>query len=565
MLKRETSKKEQEIIDENIKEKIEEYVEKNYKKLVYFTENDGDEINFTKEVYDIIKILLPKEKDQEEYFYHFVDYFQKLLFEKDKKLTVPGSVTTDSIREIKEKSNNAICGDFDIRDLIFTWKTFCYKWQSEKISADGKEMLYDLGRVFRYSNDGKVLYITKRGSSITPIKITAEEPQFYCYVDQGDKQPKKMTLKSLCQTIYRRTPIVTGHIDFNPQLPIDDTEIFNLWRGFKAKKLARYDIKKIRKILNHIKMLVQTDEWYHWVLSWFSWIIKHPHIKTEKCLIFAGPQGIGKDFLGKLFAEYIIGYQNSVTLAGLDKLFQRFNSIVEGRILINAQELLVDKKTQRSVFEILKSIITEKYQTVEKKGIDVSIVIDCSNIFCSSNHKYECMYVEEDDRRFAIPELPGEEDVPDQEYFDELFSCCNQETADHFFTYLLQYDGLDVRNRHNMPFSHVKEINKQFSGGSSIEFVNFLINEKVEWEQFNFIPSEIKMDGKRFFISKQDFYRFYESWCDKYGHDACKHRNWFWRSIHGKIKSWKKLPKDRFNRLMLPKHIDPPRRNVIDI
>ncbi len=565
MLRRETITKESEILDENTREKIEEYVTKNYKKLLLFSKNDGDGVNFTKEVYDIIKFILPKEKDQEECFYYFTDYFQELTSKNCEKLNIPGSVTTSSIKEIKAEKDKPLCADFDTRDLKFTWIPFYDKWQGKTISEDGKEMLYDLSLVFRFSNAGKCLYIIKLDSPLTPMKISTIEPEFDCYVKQGEKAAKKMTLKSLCKTIYARTPIVVGQLEFNPDAPINSKNMFNLWRGFKAKRLPKYDMEKIRFPLDHLRELVQTDEWYHWCLSFFAAPLKKPYEKTEKCLIFAGPQGIGKDFLGELFINHIYGHEHAVSLGGLDKGLQKFNSNMEKRLFTNIQELFMDKKTSRAIFEILKFLITGKFQTIERKGIDPVTMMDCNNFFCTSNHRYECIHLEEDDRRFAIPELSDK--VHDKKYFDKLFSYCNQETADHLFTYLLEYNNLDVRDRNNIPYSNVKEINKLCSEQSSVAFIYFLEHNNVEWETYEFVPSEIKEEDGYYYVSKDHIYQFYVAWCKKHGYDIIK-VSWFWRSIMGKISSWKRKPdndRNRFNRLSFPDHIDLPTSRIIDI
>ena len=115
---------------------------------------------------------------------------------------------------------------------------------------------------------------------------------------------------------------------------------------------------------------------------------------------------------------------------------------MERRRLAVVNEMSSTREEFKTNFDKIKVYITDPYITIEPKGVNSYQIENISNLVLCSNHQ-DSIIVEKGDRRYTIFEV-GTKYMGNKKYFNELAKkCYNQEVANAFYTFLLNYDCLD--------------------------------------------------------------------------------------------------------------------------
>lgn len=433
--------------------------------------------------------------------------------------------------------NNTQFTHIDIRDETFYWGDFCSKWDGMYLK-NIEDMVKDLTRVYAYviSINGKSIQKVNIHESLKLFKNIPGHIEFkyYQYIDKN--QYKLCGIKDILMSEYGKK-IKYGSIIFEPYSPLStlsDVNNFNLFRGFKATVKHNINYDNIQPILHHIKTVFSGDneEWYKWILSWLSHLIKTPQIKTEKVLTLASKiHGIGKGIFFKWLIQYVMGDLHAVMINGLDKVTQRLNSIIEGKILVVIDE--VDNADKYgSAYNKLKSLITEYYQTVEKKGVDAVVIKDCCNYVILSNNEH-CVYIEQHDRRYAMPDISPIY-TKNTEYFNKLGLHLTKETADDFLSYLLIYESIDIRDINLLPLSETKQSMSELSLSSSQLFVKEFNNGSMNLCEMVDNNSIFYDKHGHTYIKKDGLFEVFKLWCHKHGKHTISSQRFF-KDIKGTI------------------------------
>ncbi len=77
---------------------------------------------------------------------------------------------------------------------------------------------------------------------------------------------------------------------------------------------------------------------------------------------------------------------NVVSIAGLGSVTKNFNKILEGRKLVNINEISSAKEEFKSNFESMKSMTTDPTITIEPKGVDSYSIRNTVNFILFTNH-----------------------------------------------------------------------------------------------------------------------------------------------------------------------------------
>lgn len=429
----------------------------------------------------------------------------------------------------------------DIYDETFYFGDFTAKWQG--VVLDDNQiipMLIDARRVYAYiiSSNGKSYHkVSKR----EPLKGFSGVGNFsFLYkTPSGKIIPYSFQNMIKHQVMYHW--FVYKCLVFEPYPPGITPPIsngFNLFRGFKAKLVDKVDLALIQPVLDHFAegWSGSNKEWNHFILSWFSAIFKTPHIKTNKALVLASGQGAGKDVIKEFFEQYIFGTTYAITVIGVDKIAQRFNSVLLNKLLITINELS-SAESLKSTFNRMKDIITGRFQAVELKGCETEYVNDCCNylMFSNNSHAIDC---DDDDRRYAMPDVSNKF-VDDDEYWERLCNLIknkdeakNQHVANHLFTYLFQYEGMDVKPKNSIPKSITKQnmiscslvSSKAFIKGIFDGFIdlyelmdhnNLLNNEYIYFRKPLKNTKNIKNKKTNIpYITTEHLHEVYVKWCE---------------------------------------------------
>lgn len=140
-----------------------------------------------------------------------------------------------------------------------------------------------------------------------------------------------------------------------------------------------------------------------WVLDWFADIVQAPggrgakHARSEVALCLRGSQGTGKDSIIEPLMNILEPY--SLKVAEMDRITARFNSHMEDKLLVFANEAIWGGSYKDG--NKLKDIITGKDLLIERKGINTYPSTNFMRVFIASNSEW-LVPAEEDERRYTV-------------------------------------------------------------------------------------------------------------------------------------------------------------------
>lgn len=292
----------------------------------------------------------------------------------------------------------------------------------------------------------KSIYVVKIGDNeFDLVKTSCFESNLskYSIKTIEYKKGKKVILKRKMNTIINENiQYFTIHdIVFKPNQNND--KWFNLFKGFKTTKLEKYDLEIINPILQHIREVWATDseELYNYIIYWIASILQHPEIKNYTALVLISTEGAGKNIIFDFLKKYIFGTYG-VNIADIEKVVGKFNSMITNKLLTVLNEANQVEGNYNKAWEIMKNLITENKQIIERKGIDPIEVDDYNNYIFFSNNANP-VKISGNDRRYFVNTCSNKY-VGNTEYFRKLTESLNGDCANHLYTYLLSLDLSNV-------------------------------------------------------------------------------------------------------------------------
>lgn len=380
--------------------------------------------------------------------------------------------------------------------------------------------------LFRTYGDSEWYMKKSKKEPFYPVKrgLTGE-PIFYLKEDEdGPPRRKRTSFAALANNMMNDIPRYNG-ITFMPSNPLeqraDTGRDMNIWPGFKAKLVNQLDMAKVQPILDHIMKVWASDnqEYYDYLMAWIRHIIMKPQKKTRVAIVLrSGKQQIGKgliadDFLRKL----VFGTDIAIFDSGLDFLTQRFNEHLVSKIFAVADELTSIDGDYHGTFDIMKSMITCSQMGIEIKGGRKFQADSFINMMLLTNNSFS-VKIEKNDRRYFILDCNECYDG-NNEYFNWMLdNYINQDCADHFLTYMCQYET--SVNLCDIPVTQLKQDMIEQNLSSAERFAR-RIGEIKEYckeceetgEMVELTNTERRMAALSGEQPSSTVYGIYEDWC----------------------------------------------------
>ena len=339
------------------------------------------------------------------------------------------------------------------------------------------------------SNDnGKVLYceLEYKDNRIMNIILISSKDNFISkipdsirieYIEDKYKSINKYWLESSDRNEYRKTVFEPG---------LEPHGNLNMFLGFNYlyDKIYKYDENKLKYVFKHLREVIcdSNEETYEYLLNWMAHILQFPTSRMGVAIVCKSIQGVGKNiFFENFFGTMVIGKNHGICISDTDQIVGKFNSILERMIFTVVNELKADGDMIK-MSNMMKSLITDTSQKIEKKGIDAIYISNYNNfVFLSNNHNV--VNVEMYDRRYLCLSASSKY-ANNQKYFNTLSkNMLNDEIATIFFHYLMNRD-LKNFNFRNIPLTEYKKdliynaipsVMKWFN-----EYLKICANENIE-------------------------------------------------------------------------------------
>lgn len=258
------------------------------------------------------------------------------------------------------------------------------------------------------------------------------------------------------------------------------------------------------------------------------WVVNAILRRNDTYLCLNGAKGVGKGVFCEV-VKALVGRDN-YSEAPTGFFDSNFSSVLENKRVVVFDELKVDKDAHTK----LKRIIN-KFQNIEKKGIDASNAQEIFNSYIIMNNDISDMYLEVDDRRFSLPEL-GDKNlltVMGEEEVRELVSNLEDENyvsgVGHWL--LANYDGGDSVTPYTSP-----------------KFYYLAYHSLAEWQKYIITETEKSLaEGEYMFDLTAARKRYLKSEGTKFPRDSAKIESFLRNYLHNGTDSIGELVNDGGN------------------
>lgn len=257
------------------------------------------------------------------------------------------------------------------------------------------------------------------------------------------------------------------NVDFMPGVT-DHGTVFNIWTGWGVEPAPMPTGKKpniahgCEAWLELLREVIcgGDEELYWWMLNWFANIVREPMQKSLTAPVIIGVEGAGKSYLCSYFGKILASGYVPVTQA--DHITGKFSSHLATCLLLHSEEALYAGDPRHA--SIIRSLITDSTQMLEKKGIDAKKVRNFIRLILTSN-KVHAAAVAAGDRRFTVI------DMKDRKLSDDLLLRLRAE----FDTGTLEGPGPAALFRYLMHFDYdpkIARVNVKNDSLLSLKMIN---------------------------------------------------------------------------------------------
>lgn len=328
-----------------------------------------------------------------------------------------------------------------------------------------------------------------RSSVLEPNQFVKLLPKFQIqFVDEIELKLRTLNETKFLDLVQDKIPTYESRVYYPNLNDGKYPNCINVWTGFECntntEEIETKDDKwgPIRKILYHIKEVwcSGNQEHYDWfIYCWFRPLFLQPWIKTGKIPVLYGKQGTGKTILiDNFLIPYVFGKYQADAICGLEKLTQRFNSVVMDKIFISINELPSLDRGKITAFEILKNLTTEIRIMTEIKNGRIFSYDNFIRFIISTNNELS-LYLEDGDRRF-FPLIVSDKHMNDFNYMGEMAETFNLKNGKLFFDYCCEYEPI-TQGLHPLkaPMTNLKKSMIRASSPPPIKFL-YTLQEYVD-------------------------------------------------------------------------------------
>jgi Family of unknown function (DUF5906) len=178
-----------------------------------------------------------------------------------------------------------------------------------------------------------------------------------------------------------------------------------------------------RPFLDYIHYLVPGEREQKSLLRWIATLIARPDIRMKYGLLLVSEeQGIGKSTLCDHILAPLVGLSNYMTVSE-NNIENRFNDWAQNRLIV-CHEAYAGHSFK--MYNKLKSIVTDRFLGIEKKGLQIYQIELCSHVILCSNH-VGVLKLDSEDRRWFAPQLTREGAT--REYWHDLYHWLREENG----------------------------------------------------------------------------------------------------------------------------------------
>jgi hypothetical protein len=282
-----------------------------------------------------------------------------------------------------------------------------------------------------------LMYEKDTNTYTTSIAESLKNNNFAVYYKNDDGKKIKLRIQDYIL-------LKDGYKKIECKLSKANPKFFNLWSGFKATSTnhANEGCELMKKFIFET-WANSNDEYYKYIISWLAGLVRTDK-NNDVALVLISEQGTGKGFVYEFMKNYVIGKWACVDMEGIESVTGKYNEFIENKRLLLINEMCSTRDNFHSNFDKIKANITDPTIQIKRRYIDNYNIDNIGNYILCSNHK-DSVIVSNGDRRYSMFEVSSRY-KGDTSFFNKLARMAyNQEAGDAFYTYLLDFDRVDVK------------------------------------------------------------------------------------------------------------------------
>lgn len=259
--------------------------------------------------------------------------------------------------------------------------------------------------------------------------------------EEGDKTIKKSFVNvwlahPLCRK-YKERVVCDPDNEYSYE-----SGIYNTWQGFTVEPREHNDTETVgalKLIDYHIKNVLCDGEvdTYDYFTKWIAWGFQNKGQRIGTAIVAIGGQGVGKSMFGEFLKD--IWGRHGVMIDNGDLLTGRFNAVLDGACFALCEEAFFHGNKQQ--INSLKSKITSKVLTVERKNIDPYEVKNMLKVFMCTNERH-AISAGVDERRYCVLNV-SDRHKGDVAYFKRLAAVFRNQKVRETFLHKMENIKLD--------------------------------------------------------------------------------------------------------------------------
>jgi len=273
------------------------------------------------------------------------------------------------------------------------------------MKINGKEYYFDVNRQ---------KYVWIAGGEVKIVEKEHLRKELFSSVDGDEKRYKQRLSENFFEKIEARA------FEFDPHKPKEFNhhgfKAVNMFRPTPVMTVCQDERGKVKAselhkdsffvdYFPHIAVLLNnlftSKERMDYFINWLATALITKK-KNRTAILLRGRQGTGKGVLWEQIIEHAVGGDYCATI-GNDDLTTNFNSALENKLFILANEIKGDFRDGNSMYEKLKMYVTDEELRIEQKRVDSRKVKNFFNVILNSNNATP-LQIQGGDRRYTVYE-----------------------------------------------------------------------------------------------------------------------------------------------------------------
>jgi hypothetical protein len=207
---------------------------------------------------------------------------------------------------------------------------------------------------------------------------------------------------------YRKMSFLTGGGD----------DVFVRPIGFAFEKVTAAVtvsvLPKFDELLDHV--CNRNAELKTYLTKWLAHMIQKPTVNAGTAIIVSGEQGTGKDLLGEVIGQHVVGREFFHDYTSSEQFWDRYDCGTEGKVFVKLQEAVGYLAHQNA--GRFKARITAPMESYNPKGVKAYEVENLAHYYVTTNEACP-VKMEKTDRRFVLIQT-GSYKRGDKVFWDDL-------------------------------------------------------------------------------------------------------------------------------------------------